>query len=159
VARCAHHVPEGLPADELLRQLQKRHHMVAIVKDEYGGTAGIVSMEDVLEEIVGDIVDEYDVEEPEIVQEADTQLLCEAGIGLHQLEPYVSDDLPTEEYDSLGGLVLDLAGRIPAAGDQFQWQDLTFTIVSVSGPRLERIRVSFPPPVPPWQAGVGDDDE
>ena len=155
VARCAHHVPEGLPADELLRQLQKRRHMVAIVKDEYGGTAGLVTVEDVLEEIVGDIVDEYDVEEPEIVQLSETELLCEAGIGLHQLEEYVSEELPTEEYDSLGGLILDLAGRIPEEGDQFPWHDLVFTIVKVSGPRLERVRVTMPPPAPPWHPANG----
>jgi putative hemolysin len=159
VARCAHHVPEGLPADELLRQLQKRHHMLAIVKDEYGGTAGLVTVEDVLEEIVGEIVDEYDVEEPDIVQSSETELLCEARIGLHQLEDYVHDDLPTEEYDSLGGLVLDLAGRIPAVGDQFQWNDLVFTVESITGPRLERIRVTLPPPRPTWQEEYGDDDE
>ncbi|MHB8993944.1 MAG: hemolysin family protein [Armatimonadota bacterium] len=159
VARCAHHVPEAIPADELLRQLQKRSQMLAIVKDEYGGTAGLVTVEDVLEEIVGEIVDEYDVEEPEIVQSSETELLCEARIGLHQLEDYVHDDLPTEDYDSLGGLILDLAGRIPAVGDQFQWHDLVFTVESITGPRIERIRVTLPLPRLTWQEEYGGGDE
>ncbi|MEI6501972.1 MAG: hemolysin family protein, partial [Armatimonadota bacterium] len=141
VARCAHHVPEALPADELLRQLQKRHHMLAIVKDEYGGTAGLVTIEDILEEIVGEIVDEYDVEEPEIVQVSETEYLCDARLGLHQLEGYVNEDLPDEDYDSLGGLLMDIAGHVPTVGESFRWHELQFTVEAASGPRLERIRM------------------
>ncbi len=141
VARPAHHVPEYLPADELLRQMQARRAMMAIVKDEYGGTAGIVTIEDILEEIVGEIADEYDEEEPEIIVAEEGVLLCAAHIGLHQLEPYVTQELPTEEYDSLGGLVLDLAGRVPQQGESFEWQGLRLTVEAVQGPRIERIRV------------------
>lgn len=159
VARCAHHVPEGIPADELLRQLQKRRHLLAIVKDEYGGTAGLVTVEDVLEEIVGDIIDEYDVEEPEIVPLSETELLCDARAGLHQLEHYVNEDLPVETYDSLGGLVLDISGHIPVAGETFTWGDLKFTVEAVSGPRVEKIRVTMPEPEPPWRSEGDQDDE
>jgi CBS domain containing-hemolysin-like protein len=148
VARAAHLVPETLPADELLRQLQSRRHMLAVVKDEYGGTAGLVTVEDLLEEIVGDIVDEYDVEEPEIVQQGD-ELLVDARVGLHQLEPYVTGDLPTDEYESLAGVILDVAGRVPEQGETFAWRDLTLTVEAVNGPRLEKIRVKLPPE-PVW---------
>jgi magnesium and cobalt transporter len=158
VARCAHHVPEGLPADELLAQLQHRRHMLAVVKDEYGGTAGLVTVEDVLEEIVGDIVDEYDVEEPEIVRLSETELLCDARVGLHQLEEYVDVEFP-EDYDALGGLVMDIAGRIPRQGEAFDWHGLTFTVEAVDDPRLEKIRVTFPPPPAPWRSeGVQADE-
>ena len=159
VARCAHHVAESLPADELLRQLQKRRHLLAIVKDEYGGTAGLVTVEDVLEEIVGDIVDEYDVEEPQIVPLSETELRCDARVGLHELEHYVNQDLPVEDYDSLGGLLLDVAGHIPVAGETFTWGRLTLTVEAVTGPRLEKIRVTMPPPEPPWQPEDGEDDD
>lgn len=159
VARPAHHVPEGLPADELLRQLQGRRHMLAIVKDEYGGTAGLVTIEDVLEEIVGEIVDEYDVEEPGVVQLSPTELVCEARIGLHELEEFISEELPNEDYDSLGGLVMDIAGRVPITGETFTWHGLTFTVQAAQGPRLERILVKLPPPPPDWQEELGGEDD
>lgn len=149
VARSVHHVPETLPANELLTQLQHQHRTLAIVKDEYGGTAGLVTVEDLLEEIVGDIHDEYDVEEPEIVGVGPGELLCDARVALHQLEDAVSEALPTEDYDSLGGLVLDLAGRIPAVGDVFRWGRLRLEVAAVTGPRVERVRV-FVDPEPAW---------
>jgi putative hemolysin len=158
VARCAHHVPEYLAADDLLRQLQSRRAMLAVVKDEYGGTAGLVTVEDLLEEIVGDIADEYDVEEPEITEVSAGELLCDARIGLHQLEAYVPGDLPSEDYESLGGLVLDLAGRVPAQGESFSWRGLTLTVEAITGPRLEKIRVHLPP-APAWDLAEEPGDE
>lgn len=154
----AYYVPEGLPADELLRELQRKRHMLAIVKDEWGGTAGLVTVEDVLEEIVGDIVDEYDVEEPEVVSVGANELLCDARVGLHELQQYVEEDLPTEEYDSLGGLVLGLAGHIPAPGEVFSCGGLRLLVKAVTGPRLERIQVTMPPPRPSWQVEEAQDD-
>jgi len=153
VARSAHHVPETLTADSLLHQLQSKRQMLAVVKDEYGGTAGLVTMEDLLEEIVGEIVDETDVEEPEIIQTSASELLCDARIGLHDLEPYVVGELPTEEYEALSGVVLDLAGRVPAQGEVFDWKGLKLTVEAVNGPRVEKIRVTLPPK-PVW-----DEDE
>lgn len=154
VARSVHHVPETLPANELLTQLQHQHRTLAIVKDEYGGTAGLVTIEDLLEEIVGDIHDEYDTEEPEIVVVGPGELLCDARVALHQLEDAVSEELPTDDYDSLGGLILDLAGRIPAVGDVFRWGRLRFEVTAVTGPRVEQVRVL----VDPDPLGDGDQD-
>lgn len=158
VARHAHHVPEYLAADDLLRQLQSKRAMLAVVKDEYGGTAGLVTVEDLLEEIVGEISDEYDVEEPEIVVSDNGELLCEARVGLHQLEAYFPGELPTDDYDSLGGLVLELAGRVPAQGEAFAWRGMTLTVEAVTGPRLEKIRVHLPPD-PAWKQGEEHHDE
>ncbi|MEN6642810.1 MAG: hemolysin family protein [Armatimonadia bacterium] len=159
VARAVHHVPESLPADELLRQLQLRRQILAVVTDEYGGTAGLVTVEDLLEEIVGDIVDEYDVEEPEIVELSETELLCDARIGLYQLQDYVHAQLPADEYESLGGLIFDIAGRIPSQGESFKFGELTLTVEKSHGPRLERIRVTLPEPGEPWQARDVESDE
>lgn len=142
------HVPETLPADDLLTQLQREHRTLAIVKDEYGGTAGLVTVEDLLEEIVGDIHDEYDNDQPEIVRHGEHEFLCDARVAIHLLEEFVDEDLPTDDYDSLGGLVLDLAGRIPAAGEVFVWGSLQLTVEAVTGPRLERIRVTVKPRTP-----------
>jgi putative hemolysin len=144
-ARAAHHVPEALPADVLLAQLQRRHSMLAVVKDEYGGTAGLVTVEDLVEEIVGEIRDEYDLDESEVVVVSAHELLCDARVSLHELENYLREELPSADYDSLGGLVMDLAGRIPQTGEEFHYGRLTLRIEAVSGPRLERIRVSWPP--------------
>lgn len=145
MSRSVMHVPESLPANEVLAQLQRRRAMLAVVKDEYGGTAGLVTVEDLLEEIVGQICDEYDVEEPEVLVVGETEVLCDARVALHEIENFLPVELPTEEYDSLGGLVMDVAGRIPAAGEVILWDGLELTVEEVRGPRLERIRVRLAP--------------
>ncbi len=141
VARAPFFVPESLPANILLQQLQSRHGSIAVVKDEFGGTAGVVTVEDLLEEIVGEITDEYDVEEPEIEQLPDDQLLCDARISLHLLANYVREDLPESDYDSLGGFILDLAGHIPSTGEQVSWGKLTFCIEQATDNRIEKVRI------------------
>lgn len=143
VARPAYHVPESLLADDLLAQLQQERQMMAIVRDEFGGTAGLVTIEDLLEEIVGDIRDEYDdTEEPEIVRTDTGDLVCSARVSLHELQDYLTHTkLPTDEYESLGGLVLDLAGRIPEVGETFQFGSLTLAVEKTTRRRLETVRV------------------
>lgn len=147
LARPAYHVPESLPADDLLRQLQRERTLLAIVKDEYGGTAGLVTVEDLLEEIVGDIRDEYDVEEPEVVQTAPAEYLCNARVSLHELQDHLTHTLlPTDEYESLAGLVMDIAGHIPVVEERVCYGALTLTVEQMTGPRIERIRVVEGPP-------------
>ncbi len=141
VARPPFYVPESLPADTLLRQLQAHRRMMAIVLDEFGGTAGVVTVEDLLEEIVGAILDEYDVEQPEIVRLSDGCVVCDAAVGLHELDNLFAEELPTDDYDSLGGLVFEAAGRIPEVGEAFQWGGLTLTVEEMNGPRIARVRV------------------
>lgn len=140
IARPAHFVPESLPADEILRQLRAGRRSMAMVYDEYGGTAGLVTIEDLLEEIVGDIQDEYDVEQPEIVR-TDECFLCDGAVGLHELDNLVGETLPTEEFDSLAGVVLAAAGRLPEEGESFQWGALTLTVERMDGRRISRIRI------------------
>lgn len=152
MARPPHFVPESLPIDELLRQLRVGRRTMAIVYDEYGGTAGVVTVEDLLEEIVGDIQDEYDIESPEIVR-TDSCIMCDASIGLHELDNLVAEALPTEEYDSLGGLVLELAGRIPQVGESFRWGGLTLTVEEMEGLRISRVKVTETPDEPSYPAG------
>lgn len=151
VARPPHFVPESLPVDELLRQLRVGRRTMAIVYDEFGGTAGLVTVEDLLEEIVGDIQDEYDIEQPAIVR-ADGCLLCDATIGLHELDNIVGESLPTSEFDSLGGVVLAIAGRIPEEGESFQWGGLTLTVEKMDGRRISRVSIVE-------REVEGDDDE
>ena len=149
VARASFFVPESLPANILLQQLQSRRGSIAVVKDEFGGTAGVVTVEDLLEEIVGEITDEYDVEEPEIEQLGEDELICDARISLHLLANYVREDLPESDYDSLGGFILDLAGHIPSAGEQVSWGRLTFRIEQTANNRIEKVRVVHSRPEAP----------
>jgi len=140
-ARAPYHVPENLPVDQLLRQMQSQRQMMAIVKDDFGGTAGLVTIEDVLEEIVGEIQDEYDTEEPPIRPVGPKELLCEAGITLRALQEHVSEQLPVHEHDTLGGLIMDICGHIPQAGEQLTWGKLEFIVEQMDGPRIKRVRV------------------
>jgi len=149
VRRPAYHVPETLSAHVLLRRLQQERTTMAIVKDEYGGTSGIVTVEDLLEEIVGDIRDEYDEGEvPEVVQVGDNEFLCDARVSLHELEDYLATtDLPSEDYESLGGLLMDIAGHIPVVEETITFSALTLIVEETDGTRLKRIRVIERPPV------------
>jgi CBS domain containing-hemolysin-like protein len=154
--RSALHVPETLPANDLLRRMQQLGQTIAIVRDEFGGTAGLVTTEDLLEQIVGEIRDEDDLgEEPEIVEIGEDEYSCDGQVSLHPLANLLHLPLPDEQYDTLAGFVLDLAGRLLRQGEWVTWQNLTFIAERVRGNRLERIRVSRPAPAA--EAGEGED--
>ncbi len=139
--RPAYFVPETKKADELLPDLQQRRVHMAIVVDEYGGTAGLVTIEDLLEEIVGEIQDEYDTEEPFFVQLADNEYVCDARIDLDDLNRLVGVELPTEDSDTLGGFIYAALGRVPSVGNQVHFQEFSFTVESVQGRRIRQVRV------------------
>jgi CBS domain containing-hemolysin-like protein len=141
VARPALFVPESLPVDRLLRQLQADRRVLAIVQDEYGGTAGLVTVEDILEEIVGPIRDEYDEEEPEVRVLGESEWSFAATVNLHEVDNYVDSDLPEDEYDTLAGLLLDVAQRIPQEGETFTFERIEMTVERMDGSRIDRIRV------------------
>jgi putative hemolysin len=141
VARPALSVPESLPIDHLLRQLQAGRRVLAIVQDEYGGTAGLVTVEDILEEIVGPIRDEYDLEEPEVKILGEAEWSFAASVNLHEVSNYVVGDLPEDEYDSLAGLLLDIAKRIPDEGETFTFGRIDMVVERMDGSRIDRIRV------------------
>ena len=114
---------------------------MAIVIDEFGGTAGLVTIEDLIEELVGEIADEYDDEEPMIVQVGDAWLV-DARLDVDDLADLVGVDLPSGEWDTVGGLVLGLAGRVPEEGESFTHDGLIFVADSVRGRRVSKVRVS-----------------
>jgi putative hemolysin len=143
--RSPYFVPETKKADELLPDLQQRRVHMAIVVDEYGGTAGLVTIEDLLEEIVGEIQDEYDSEEPFFVQLDETEYVCDARIDLDDLNRLVDAELPTEDSDTLGGFIYAALGRVPSVGNRVQYHDLTFTVESVLGRRIKKVRVERRP--------------
>jgi len=147
ITREAYFVPESKEADKLLQELQQRRTHMAIVVDEYGGVAGLVTIEDLLEEIVGEIRDEYDAaEQPLIEIISPYEAICNARIDLDDLNRQLSIALPTEESDTLGGLIYSRLGRIPEVGDRISVNDVEATVLSIQGQRIERVRVTLPRP-------------
>lgn len=143
ILRPAHFVPESKKADELLEELQQSRVHIAIVVDEYGGTAGLVTIEDVLEEIVGEIQDEYDAEEPFIELVNEYEAICNARVDLDDLNRVMDLELPTGESDTLGGLIYSELGRVPLVGDTVELaeQGVTFFVLAVAGRRITKVRV------------------
>ena len=139
--RRAHYVPETKRVSELLRELQREKVHLAIVVDEFGGTAGLVTIEDLLEEIVGEISDEYDIDE-HMVEADELGYSVDARLSVEDLSELVGVRLPAEDWDSVGGLILGLAGRVPAEGETFDVAGLRLTAEKVQGRRVARVRVS-----------------
>jgi magnesium and cobalt exporter, CNNM family len=139
--REAYFVPEQKRLVDLLKEFQRKRLHLAIVVDEYGGTSGLVTLEDLLEEIVGEIRDEYDTEEP-LFRRMDAQTVrADARIPLEELEEHLGTELPRGEYQTLGGLVLDLAGRVPKEGESFRQGGLEFVVEKVLRRRILNVKI------------------
>jgi CBS domain containing-hemolysin-like protein len=144
-ARPAVFVPESKEVSSLLRQMQEEKFHMAIVVDEYGGTAGLVTLEDLLEELVGDIVDEFDVEEPSVEAHTDGSVVVSARYTVDDADELLGADLPHGTWDTVGGLMLDLVGRVPAQGDSVEVDGFRLTALEVRGRRIEKVRIE---PIP-----------
>jgi putative hemolysin len=139
LARTPYFVPETKPVEELLFEMRTRTH-IAIVADEYGGTAGIITLEDLLEEIVGDISDEYDREEPLLTQLSSERYRVDARLPVDELNELFGTDIDTEA-DSVGGLFTEVAGRIPAVGESLTIEGLRLTVEVLEGTRIRQLSV------------------
>jgi CBS domain containing-hemolysin-like protein len=139
--RPAKFVPESKEVSDLLREMQEEKFHMAIVVDEYGGTAGLITLEDLLEELVGDIVDEFDVEEPTVERLGDGSVLVSALYSVDDADELLGAELPHGPWDTVGGLMLDLAGRVPSQGDSVEVDGFRLTAVDVRGRRIERVRI------------------
>jgi len=141
LVRPAFFVPETKKLDDLLREIrQKRTHM-AIVVDEYGSVAGLVTIEDLVEEIVGDIQDEYDREENLYEKVTQFEYIFDAKINLDEFNELMDTDLETEDYDTLGGFLLGQLDKIPIAGDTISFKNMTFTVLTTRGLRITKVKV------------------
>ena len=145
IAREPYVIPEGKRIDELLAELREHKIHIAIVVDEYGGTAGLVTIEDVLEEIVGEIQDEYDREEVTIQRLTDTEAILDARVSLDQLNELFELQIEGEDFDTVGGFVYQELGRMPAPGDEVQADGLTMRVLSTLGNRIKKVRVTKRP--------------
>ena len=139
LVRPTYFVPETKRVAELLAEMRSRRIYLAMVVDEYGGTAGLVTMEDVIEEVVGEIHDELDEEQHLVHPLGDGSFRVDAKVDLDELNERLQVALPADEYDTLGGFLYALAGKIPAAGDRFAHQGLEFTITTVRGRRITQV--------------------
>jgi len=148
IMRPALFVPESQSVDDLLHELQRRKVHMAVVLDEYGGTAGLVTIEDLLEEIVGEIQDEFDEEEPMKVEIGPGEVILDGRADIDDLTELVEPALELEddeEYDTLGGFVYHRIGRVPVVGDAVVIEPFVITVIKVSGRRVGKVRVRWTP--------------
>jgi CBS domain containing-hemolysin-like protein len=134
-------MPESMRAAAALREMRRRASHMAIVIDEYGGTAGLVTIEDLLEEIVGEIADEYDREEPNVEPLPDGGWRVNPRLGIDEVNELLGVDLPATEWDTIGGLLFNLVGEVPKEGQEVEIQGLRLRAERVQGHRLGRIRI------------------
>jgi CBS domain containing-hemolysin-like protein len=128
--------------DALLREMKQRRVHIAVAVDEYGGVSGIISMEDIIEEIVGDIQDEFDKEGEEVVELGPGTWLCDARANLEDLNELIGTDLPNEEVDTLGGFVFNLFGRIPGKYEKVSYQGWNFIIQVMDGHKIKQVKIA-----------------
>jgi CBS domain containing-hemolysin-like protein len=143
--RPAHFVPESKRVADLLREMQRHKFHIALVTDEYGSVSGLVTLEDVLEELVGDIADEYDPDEPEIVALSDGVYRVDGAMPIHDLNEKLGVTLPDQEWDTVGGLVLGLLGAIPREGQEVRCENLVFRAERVVRRRVLSVLVTAAP--------------
>jgi CBS domain containing-hemolysin-like protein len=142
IMREPYFVPESKRIDELLTEFKRERKHLAIVVDEYGGTAGLVTMEDVLEELVGDIQDEFDQEQQERVTRLDgDRALCDARVHIDELEESLGIEIEADHAETLGGFLYERIGRVPKPGDRVSFGPLRFHIRSVQRQRIQQVLV------------------
>jgi len=134
-------VPESKRIDELLREFRRRRVHIAVVVDEYGGISGIVFMENIIEEIIGDIQDEFDNEKEDILELGSGAWLCDARVNLEDLAKQTGISLPVEDFDTLGGFVFDLFGKIPVKYEKAEWEGNDFIIQEVEGHKINSVKI------------------
>ena len=146
-------VPESKVIGDLLREFKTSHQHIALVVDEYGGLAGLVTLEDIIEEIVGDIQDEHDVEESDVQAEADGCYLVDASVQVYDLLTELDLEYDHDDYDTVGGLIYGLYGSVPPKGARVKWHALQFEVTKIEGQRILQVRVR-----PPRRNGTDDSE-
>ena len=134
-------VPVSKHIDDLLRELRRKKVHIAVVVDEYGGVSGIVSMEDIIEEIIGDIQDEFDHETEDVVEIDKGSWLCDARVNLGFLAEETNIAFPIDDFDTLGGFVFDLFGKIPVKNEKIKYKDYDIIIQEMDGHKINSIKI------------------
>jgi CBS domain containing-hemolysin-like protein len=140
--RKAEYVPDSKKVADLLREMQAKKTHMMIVVDEYGDLAGLVTLEDLLEEIVGEISDEYDRDEPDVRPVDEHTLVVNARLQIDELNELLDVELPNSEWDTVGGLLAGLLGKVPSRGEEVAYEGLTFRADRVQGRRIAKVRIT-----------------
>jgi magnesium and cobalt transporter len=140
VLRPAYFIPESKKISDLLRDLVERKTQIAVVIDEYGGTAGLITLEDILEEIVGEIYDEYDRQEPRLVPQEDGSVVVDARLDVEELMDYFDLERPEGKFESVGGLLIHLLGRVPQVNDRVEVPNLELTVLTADERRAKQVK-------------------
>ena len=144
LARQPFFVPETKPIDDLMEEFKLRKTSIAIVVDEWGGTEGLVTLEDVVEEVMGEIRDPYDQEESNVLKQADGSFIVDGSITIYDLEEETDIEFPEDrDYDTLGGFILDILTDIPQTGEQVEFNDMVFTVQTVENNRIGKIKIQI----------------
>ena len=142
IARAPFFVPETKPIDELMKEFKNRKTTIAIVVDEWGGTEGLVTLEDVVEEVMGEIRDPYDNEEEEVLKQSDGSFIVDGSITIYDLEEELDIKFPEErDYDTLGGFILDTLTDIPKIGEFIEFNQIMFTVQTVNNNRIGKVKI------------------
>jgi len=151
-------VPESKNVDSLFREMQRDRAQMAVVIDEYGGTAGIITIEDLLEEIVGNIQDEYDEEEAEIVRKDALTYIVAGMTALDEVGEAINVEFPDEDFDTIAGMVISLLGRIPDDQEfpEVEFRNLRFKVLDMDEKRVSRVQITITPE--PATEDDADDD-
>jgi putative hemolysin len=156
MARPPYFVPESKKVDELLTEMRQNKLSIAIVVDEYGGTAGLVTIEDLIEEIVGEIADEFDVEEEPIQRVSESEAVLDARVSIDALQELFGVQVEEGDFDTVGGFVFNHLGKMPSVGEELEVDGLVVRVLSVSGRRIKRLRVIKQEPPPPANGDNGE---
>ena len=148
IVRAARFVPEVKKVAELLREMQQQKFHLAMVSDEHGSVVGLITLEDLLEELVGEITDEYDRDEPQVEPVGDDAYRVDGRLPIDELNELLSKELPHEEWDTVGGLIMGLLGQIPLEGEEVRYDGLVFKAEKVQGRRIAKVLISLAPEEP-----------
>jgi CBS domain containing-hemolysin-like protein len=141
IIRKPYFVPESKRLDSLLREMKRRKVHIVVAVDEYGGVSGIVCLEDIIEEIIGDIQDEFDNEREDILKVGDGVFLCDARVNLDDLNEELNLSIPADDFDTLGGFVFELFGKIPVRYEKVGYKNMEFVIQEMEGHKIKSIKI------------------
>ena len=141
--RPARFIPENKPVNRLMREMQAEKFHLALVADEYGALAGLITLEDCLEELVGEIVDEHDEEDTEVQRLPDGDYSVDGGMSIHDLNELLDLDLPDDQWETVAGFLFGTLEHVPEAGESVTQEGWRFTATEVKGRRIKRVKVSL----------------
>jgi CBS domain containing-hemolysin-like protein len=142
IMRLPYFIPESKNLEQLLQEFKRKRVHLAIVIDEYGGTSGLITIEDLLEEIVGDIQDEHDREEPLLTVNPDGSIIADGRLPVEELEEHFDIQIERDNFDSVGGLIFHLTGKIPTVGETIDGSGLCFKIIDADLRRVKTVDIS-----------------